>query len=164
MDFVATTDFNSPYVVSTGMPHKPTQIKTQRFKKGQIITGKMIQDGNKPAFVLWKGVVVVPLSCVKKIIVKDINLNSTDTVTSSAEGDIRAEKPKVTPVSPKDKAKAEDRKKYMDGLIIGAIVGVGGAHLAQKKGWIPVPDKKNLLIGAVIGGLLGAYLVYRLKK
>ncbi len=164
MDFVATTDFNSPYVVATGMPHRPTQIKTKRFKKGQIITGKMIEDGGKPAFVLWSGVVVVPLSCVKKIIVKDINLNPTDTVVSSAEGDIRAEKPRVPVVSPKDKAKAEDKKKYIDGLIIGAIAGGGGAYLAQKKGWIAVPDSKNLLIGAVVGGFLGAYLVYRLKK
>ncbi len=163
MDFVATTDFKSPYVVSTGMPHKPTEIKAKKFKKGEIIVGKLINNdkSGKPAFVLHKGVVVVPLSCVKQVVVKDITTDFTTAGEnkSQADGD---SKPKVV-VNPKDKPKSEDKKKYFDAIIIGGVIGFAAVYYAEKKAWIPLPDKKNKIIGVVLGAALGAYLVYRFK-
>ena len=44
MDFVATQDFVTPYVIATGMPHKPTKICKKQFRKGDIITGEIIND------------------------------------------------------------------------------------------------------------------------
>ena len=72
MDFVATQDFSTPYVIATGQPHRPTQICKKKFKKGDIITGEIKTAHGKPSFVLHKGVMLIPLSCVKQIVVKDI--------------------------------------------------------------------------------------------
>jgi hypothetical protein len=160
MDFVATQDFKSPYVVSTGMPHKPTQIKTKSFKKGEIIVGEMKTDKfGKPAFVMHKGVMVVPLSCVKIVVTKDINPN----VSSSADGGDISAKPKTVVVN-KPTSDTEKKKKYLDGMILGALAGFGAAYYAEKKGWIAVPEQKNKVIGAVIGALAGAYVVFRFTK
>ena len=162
MDFVATQNFKSPYVVSTGMPHKPTQIKTKSFRKGDIIVGEMKTDKfGKPAFVMHKGVMVVPLSCVKIVVTKDINPN----VTSNAEGDNVPTKPPVKTINiNKPTSETEKKKKYLDGMIIGALAGFGAAYYAEKKGWIAVPEQKNKIIGAVVGALAGAYMVFRFTK
>lgn len=160
MDFVATKDFKSPYVVSTGMPHRPTQIKAKNFKKGEIISGELKDSKGKPAFVLYKGVVVVPLSCVKQIITKDINAG-----VSNAEGEKETDsKVKVTIDKTKSSKTSKDNVKYFDAVIVGGIVGFAGVYLAEKKGWIPLPTQKNKIIGAVAGALLGAYLVFRFSK
>lgn len=160
MDFVATQDFKSPYVVSTGMPHKPTQIKTKSFKKGEIIVGELKNDKyGKPAFVMHKGVMVVPLSCVKIVVTKDINPN----VSSSADGGDISAKPKTVVVN-KPTSDTEKKKKYLDGMILGALAGFGAAYYAEKKGWIAVPEQKNKIIGAVVGALAGAYMVFRFTK
>jgi hypothetical protein len=157
MDFVATRDFKSPYVISTGMPHKPTAIKMKDFKKGEIISGSMIKKNGKPAFVMYKSTIVVPLSCIKQVIVKDINAP----VTSSAEGDTKTEtKPRVV-VDIKSNGKSVDKKKYFDGIIVGALVGFGATFLAEKKGWIAVPSQKNKMIGAGVGAVIGLYVAYR---
>jgi len=162
MDFVATKDFKSPYVVSTGMPHRPTQIKAKVFKKGEIISGELKDSKGKPAFVLYKGVVVVPLSCVKQIITKDINAG---TGISNAEGDSQSEsKVKVTVDKTKSSKTSKDNVKYLDAVIVGGIVGFAGVYFAEKKGWIALPTQKNKIIGAVAGALLGAYLVFRFSK
>jgi hypothetical protein len=164
MDFVATQDFKSPYVISTGMPHKPTQIKTKAFKRGEIIVGEMKTDKyGKPAFVMHKGVMVVPLSCVKIVVTKDINPN----VTSNADGGDISAKPKTVVVNNKSTATAtatEKKKKYLDGMILGALAGFGATYYAEKKGWIPLPEQKNKIIGAVVGALAGAYMVFRFTK
>ena len=155
LDFVATQDFKSPYVISTGQPHRPTAIKTKQFKKGDIIVGEMKTANGKPAFVLWKGVVVVPLSCVKQVITKDIN-------ASSADGMVTSDKPKTVIVKEKQK---EGKKQYIDAAIIGAVIGFGAAYFAEKKAWIAEqPNHKNKLIGAAIGAAAGMYWIYRNKK
>jgi hypothetical protein len=41
------------------------------------------------------------------------------------------------------------------------LVGFLGIHLAQKYNYIPAEDNKLKLYGAIGGGLLGMYLVYR---
>jgi hypothetical protein len=161
MDFVATQDFKSPYVVSTGMPHKPTQIKTKSFKKGEIIIGEMKTDKyGKPAFVMHKGVMVVPLSCVKIVVTKDINPN----VTSNADGGDISAKPKTVVLSKSATSTTEKKKKYLDGMILGALAGFGATYYADKKGWISLPEQKHKIIGAVVGALAGAYVVFRFSK
>lgn len=153
MDFVATKDFVTPYVVSTGMPHKPTRICKKKFKKGEIITGEIKTANGKPAFVLHKGVMVVPLSVVKQVITKDLDV-------SNAVGDnIAKSNPKVEVRL--GATKKDTNKQYIDALVIGAIVGFAGVILAEKQGWIAVVDKKNRLYGAIGGAILGAYIVYR---
>lgn len=155
MDFVATKDFVTPYVVSTGMPHKPTRICKKKFKKGEIITGEIKTANGKPAFVLHKGVMVVPLAVVKQVITKDLDV-------SNAVGDnIVKSNPKVE-VRLGD-TKKDSNKQYIDALVIGAIVGFAGVLLAEKQGWIANVEQKNRLYGAIGGAILGAYIVYRKK-
>lgn len=153
MDFVATQDFVTPYVVSTGMPHKPTRICKKKFRKGEIITGEIKNANGKPAFVLHKGVMVVPLAVVKQLITRDLEKSNV----------VGEETPKTTPkVEVKlGTPKKEMNKQYIDALVIGAIVGFAGILLAEKQGWIAVVDKKNRLYGAIGGAVLGAYVVYR---
>lgn len=162
MDFVATQDFKSPYVISTGMPHKPTAIKTKTFKKGEIISGNMIKKDGKPAFIMYKNTIVVPLSCVKQVLVKDINTitdknSSADGSTNSASSD---NKPKVT-IDIKSNGKSVDKRKYLDAVIVGGLIGLGVTFYAENKGWLAVATQKNKIIGTVSGALAGAYLMYR---
>ena len=94
MDFVATTDFTTPYVIATGQPHKPTQICKKKFRKGDIITGEVKTVKGKPSFVLHKGVMVIPFSCVKQVITKDIvisNLDGTPTPEAVAKANPKVE-------------------------------------------------------------------------
>ena len=55
-------------------------------------------------------------------------------------------------------------KKYIDGILIGAVVGLGGVILAEKQGWITNIDKKNKIYGAIAGAVLGTYYIYRFQK
>lgn len=152
MDFVATMDFKSPYVVATGQPHRPTEIKTKSFKKGDIITGEIKTANGKPAFVLHRGVIVVPLTCVKQVITKDIQV----AVDGLAEKESKVKVTMEKPISTLNK-----NKRYIDGVLIGAIVGAVGVFVAEKKGVITTPSNKNKIIGAVVGAAIGAYVIYR---
>lgn len=152
--YIVTQDFKTPYVVNTGQPHRPTEIKAKCFKRGQIINGEMKHANNQPAFVLVKGTLVVPLSVVKEVIAKDINsgadgVNVSNMNTSASKTIVVDKNPKM---------------KYFDAAIIGALLGVGAVYLAQKKAWIKIPDKKNFLYGAGIGALAGFYIMYRQKN
>jgi len=155
MDFVATADFETPYVVSTGQPHKPIKICKKQFKKGEIITGEIKTANGKPSFVLHKGVMVIPLSVVKQVITKDIVISNLD-----------GEAPKTNPKVEVKVIKTADQKNksYIDGIIVGAIAGFGATILAEKQGWIATVEKKNRITGAVIGAVVGCYFVYRFKK
>ena len=159
MDFVATTDFVTPYVIATGQPHKPTQICKKQFRKGDIITGEIKTVKGKPSFVLHKGVMVIPFSCVRQIITKEIQVNSN--ATGEMAKQISVANPKVlvkVPTSP-----SETKKKMMDGAIVGAILGFGAIILAEKQNWISGEDKKARLYGALAGAFFGGYYVYRSK-
>lgn len=158
MDFVATQDFVTPYVVSTGQPHRPTQICKKKFRKGDIITGEVKTVKGKPSFVLHKGVMVIPFSVIKQVITKDIvisNLDGTSDAVNKANPKVE-----VKVIKPAD----AKNKKYIDGMLIGAVAGFGGAILAEKQGWIANVDKKNKVYGAIAGAVLGAYYIYRFKK
>ena len=148
--YIVTQDFKSPIVRVTGLPHRPQEIRMKRFRKGEIIKGELKHANNKPAFILVGGAAVVPLSVVKELVTKE--------VVSDASGETKQpeNKMKIEPIK-------NPRMKYLDGIVLGAIVGVGGAYLAEKQGWIAMPDKKNKIYGALIGAGVGLYLVYRFK-
>jgi hypothetical protein len=155
MDFVATTDFVTPYVIATGQPHRPTEIKKKKFRKGEIITGEIKTVKGKPSFVLYKGVMVIPFSCVKQVITKEISF-------SEASGNLK-EVAKLNPqvqVSVKGNSN-QKRSRIMDGVIFGGILGFGGVLLAEKQGWMSSTDNKNKLYGAILGAFIGGYYLYR---
>lgn len=148
--FVITQDFKTPYVRVTGIPHRPQETKFKMFRKGDIVNGELKHANNKPAFVLVSGKLVVPLEVVKKVVTKE--------VVSNAEGETKkADKPLI--------AKSTNPKvQYLDAMLLGALVGIGGVYLAEKQGYIKEVDKKNKLYGAVIGAMIGLYGVYRYKQ
>lgn len=156
MDFVATTDFATPYVIATGQPHKPTQICKKQFKKGDIITGEIKTVKGKPSFVLHKGVMVIPFSCVKQVVVKDIVLSNLDGTSDS-----------VTKTNPKVELKViktsdQKNRDYFGGVLIGGALGFGAVILAEKQEWL-APDKKNKMYGIIAGAVIGVYCIYRKK-
>ena len=85
------------------------------------------------------------------------------------EEDIRLTKQQAVESYGNDFANANDdiwfpenpKIKYMDALLIGALVGYLSVHIAEKKGYIESEDPKVKLYGALGGALLGTYLVYR---
>lgn len=155
MDFVATQDFVTPYVVSTGQPHNPTKICKKKFRKGDIITGEVKTVKGKPSFVLHKGVMVIPFSCIKQVITKDIVISNLDGTSDKTNPKVEV---KVI------KTSDQKNKRYIDGILIGAIAGFGGVILAEKQGWLATIDKKNRMYGAIAGAILGAYYIFRFKK
>jgi len=148
--YIVTRDFKAPYVVATGIIHKPQRIEFKKFRKGQVIKGVMKFANGKPAFVLVKGVIPVELTCLADI-------KTTEIVVSNADGNTEQKSgmPKVVSTNTNPKIK------YIDAMLIGAVVGAVGVHFAEKKGYIPNPDQKNKIYGAVAGGLLAWYVVYR---
>ncbi|HRH52601.1 MAG TPA: hypothetical protein PLN38_04745, partial [Chitinophagales bacterium] len=139
----------------TGQPHKPTEICKKKFSKGDIITGEIKTVKGKPSFVLHKGVMVIPFSCVKQIVVKDIQ-------TSNIGGEIAQVNPavKVTTV----KTTSQKKQMLMDGVIVGSILGFAGVIIAEKQGMFTVINPKNKIYGAIAGAVIGAYYIYRFKK
>lgn len=150
--YVITQDFKSPFVIMTQNPRNPQVIKFKQFRKGEVISGEMKHANNKPAFVLVKDRLVVPLAVVKELVTKEIS--------HSAEGN---KAPQIN-LSDTPKTNKVSKVKYIDAILIGAIVGAGGVYLAERKGWIAQPDKMNKLYGAVAGAVLGCYAVYRMKN
>ena len=147
--FILSQDYKSPYMVITGMAHKPHQVEYKAFKKGQAITGRVHHKNGKPAFVMVGGALVFPLNVLKEAVVKE-------QILSNAEGK-KEETVSIT-------KKSGDKFKYIDAAILGGLLGFGAVWYAEKKAWIPVGDKKNKIIGVAIGAALTAYLVYRFSS
>lgn len=145
-NYIVTTDFKSPYVMATGHPKNPNKILFRRYKKGQIITGILIEDKGKPAYVLSENYFTIPLSNIKEMITKDVSY--------SVEGSNK----KADPILPKV---SNPKLKYMDAVIIGGIVGALVVFVAQKKNWITEQDHMYKAYGAGIGAALALYVVYR---
>jgi hypothetical protein len=146
-------DFRTPFVIATGMAHKPQQIKFKSFKRGDLVKGELKHANNQPAFVLVDGALVMPLDSIKEVVTKDI--------VSNANGD----EDKGASIETNTKIKIPTSKITMiDSALIGALVGLLAIHIANKKNWIAVPDKMNFLYGGLAGAFLGGYLVYRRKK
>lgn len=152
MDFVVTQDFVSPYVIATGMPHKPTKICKKQFRKGDLIKGEIKTANGQPSFILHKGVMVVPFSVVRQVVTKKISFSTAD---GSVEKDNQPVKVSVV------KTTTQKKINYLDSAMLGAVVGFGATILAEKQGWISQVDSKNRVYGAVIGAFLGWYMVYR---
>ena len=153
MNFVVTKNFKSPYAVATGLPHKPTGLKTMPFKKGQIISGELKKDGRgDTAFVMYKGTIVVPLDCVKQVVTKEVNM-------SNAVGPVRS-----SIVMNRPQTKVEEKNMYIDAIILGAIAGFASVYYAEKKGMIETTSMNNKIIGAALGGAAFGYLTYRFKN
>lgn len=146
--YIVIADIKTPYVQGTGVPHRPQQVRFKLIRKGEIIKGELKHANNKPAFVLVNGTLVVPLSAVKELVTKDITSNADGTPTDD-------KKPMKLP--------SVNKVKYIDALVVGALLGVGGAYLSEKQGWLGEPDKKNKLYGALIGGAVALYGLYRYK-
>lgn len=157
MDFVAIQDFVTPVVIATGQPHRPTQIMKKKFQKGQIITGEIKTANGKPSFVLHKGTMMIPLSVIKQVITKDIQIGADGVKDEIAKTNPKVEVKLV-------KSQDQKNKQYIDGLLVGAIAGFGATILAEKQGWITTVDKKTRITGMVVGAIVGCYAVYRFKK
>ena len=155
--YVITQDFKTPYVMMTGIPHKPQSIRFKEFKKGEVVNGELKHANNKPAFILVKGVCVVPLSVVKELITKEVVENADGKGGTGGTMDSSADSSK------KQTIKISPKIKVIDGMIFGALAGYGGVFLAEKQNWITSTDNKNKLYGAVGGALLFGYIVHRLK-
>lgn len=156
--YILKKDWKAPYVTSTGLPHNPTAIRFKQFRKGEIIKGELKHANNKPSFILVAGVCVVPLDAVKELVTKEI-VSHTD-----GEGSVKDKMTaKVSNAIKSSKTNSNPKVRYIDAMLVGALVGFAGVMLAEKQGWITEPDKKYRLYGAGIAGLLGVYLVYRSK-
>ena len=84
---------------------------------------------------------------------------TTKSIVSNADGeDVNVPEKKTKIV-----ANTDPKMKYLDAIVIGALVGAGGAYLAEKQGLIATVDKKNKIYGALIGAGAGLYLAYRFK-
>jgi hypothetical protein len=99
----------------------------------------------------------VPLDVVKELVTKEV-VSHTD-----GEGSMLKKPNKITEKIGSSKNNSNPKVRYIDALLIGAVVGFGGVMLAEKQGWINEPDKKYRLYGAVGVGVLAMYFVYRSK-
>jgi hypothetical protein len=150
--YVLIQDFKAPYVIATGMPHKPSKIMLKKYVKGEIITGELKTAKGKPVIVLVNGVIPVPITMLKEVVTKEI-VNSANGTKATT---------KVNPTQGSITIKKTNTR-YLDAGILGAILGFGAVYLAEKQGWIAQADKKNKLYGAGIGAVLAMYIVYRKK-
>lgn len=159
-DFVFTQNYKAVYVVATGMPHKPSSIKFKLFKKGDIEKGVLHSPYGKPEFVMIGGTLVVPTTVLRKVITKTINGGGESFFDGTGSSEVAQQPIAIKkPVDPKIQ--------YMDAVLIGGVVGLVLAHIAEKKEWIGKSEEnpyQNKLIGAAIGGALGAYIVFKTRS
>jgi ABC-type enterobactin transport system permease subunit len=150
--YVFKQDFKAPYVVATGLPHRPTKIMLKKYKQGQIIQGQMVMAKGKPSVLLVSGVIPIPLTVIREVVTKEIlqsNASGNPTTTTNLSSAVVVGKKSNT--------------RYIDAAILGAILGLGAAYLAEKQNLLGQPDKKNKLYGAAIGAVLAMYIIYRKK-
>lgn len=149
--YVITKDVKVPIVVNSGQAHRPAQVRYKTYRKGEIVQGELKHSNNKPAFVLVGTMGVLPLNCVQEV--------TSIPVTSNAIGEVTD-----ATITPQKETKKESKVQYGDAMIIGALVGFVGVFMAQKYNYLNAEDKKLRLYGALGGGLLGLYWVYRNKN
>jgi hypothetical protein len=148
--YTLISDFKAPCVINTTGNNRPAQIKYKTFKKGELVNGVMQYANSRPNFILVRGSIPIEAKYLKEVVAKEI------VVSSNASGpDKKNSIDNMVSDHPNPKVK------YLDALLVGAVVGVLAVHFAEKKGYIEVPDKKYKLYGALGGGLLAMYIVYR---
>jgi len=161
--YVLTQDYRSPYVVATGHPRNPQQIKTKMFREGEIVRGELKHANNQPAFILVAGTLPIPVDYIKELTTKAI-VEDDKVVPAELVEETKTEEVIVTTDKPslKKSLKSSNPKvKYMDAIILGGLAGLAVVYGMGKQGWIGEVDKKHYLYGGLIGGVFGAYLVYR---
>lgn len=153
--YVLTQDFESPKVMGTNSPRQPIKVGLCKFRKGQIIQGAMQKENGKPAYLLYRGSIVVPITVLKEVVTKDIIQGySGFDATQANDSKIL---PKLEPVKSK-------QARYLDGILIGGIAGLIAGIVAQKKYGMEDPEHKNKMYLALAGSAIGAFLVYRFKR
>jgi len=164
--YVLTQDFATPYVIATGRPHNPQQIKVKKFRKGDIVKGELKHANNQPAFVLVQGTLVLPLEVIKELVTKAIVDNNTPPIpvdlveNSNFDGDgVMSKKTPLTPLK-----SSNPKVNYIDSMIIGGLLGLGAMYLVKRQNWIEEFDKKYYLYAGLIGAVAGVYVVYRTKS
>jgi hypothetical protein len=150
--YIVTKDFKSPQVLQTGISHSPAQIAWKAFKKGTILKGELKRANGKPAFILVGRMTVVPLDNVKRLVTQEVPRGANFTGTEEK--------------SPTSKAKEYMKKtapkvKYVDAIILGALVGGVGFWFAEKKNLITSDNPKNKFYAAGAGAALALYILYR---
>lgn len=154
--YLITHDVKSPYIVATGLPHNPQEVRLKLFRKGQVVKGELKHANNKPAFLLVNGVCVIGLDVVKELVTKEIVSNvgggtTTTTPTKIVDKTIGLSKDNTNP-----------KVRYIDAMMVGASLGLGIVFIAQKQGYLgEEQDKKHYLYGAIGGAILGYYFMYR---
>ena len=131
--YIVIRDFKSPVVYSGGShPKLQAQVKYMSFKKGSVLDGVLKTDKNgDPSYIIYKGSVVVPISAVRELTTKPVEVNR------SAEGSTEsAKKPTVI-------TESKNKLKYIDSAIFGALIGLAAVVIGQKKGWIPEESPEN---------------------
>lgn len=146
--YILTKDVKCPIVDGHNYTHKPLQVKTKLFRRGQIVRGELKHADNKPAFILVGAMCVIPIDAVKELQGKDIESRFDGADMEKKKVDLK-------------KIKENPKIKYMDALIIGGLLGFVGVYYAEKKGYLTSEDNKYKIYGAIGGALFGMYLVYR---
>ena len=149
--YIITNDVKVPLVLESGQAHKSAQIRFKLLKKGTIVKGELKHSNNKPSFVLVGRMGVIPLSCVQEVVSTPIvsiasGTETTENRDSSKDVIIEEKSPKI---------------KYADAMLIGGLVGFLGVYYAQKNNYIDADESKYKLYGALGGGILAMYFVFR---
>lgn len=149
--YIFTHDCKAPYVEVTGIPHKPQDIKFLKFRRGDQVRGEMKHANNKPAFILGPKNAIIPIDVVKELVTKAVVGETQKMAASSFDASTQAKK--TVPSNPK--------VRYIDAMLLGAVVGLVAIVVAEKQGWIAEPDSKYKWYGAGLGAAAASYIVYR---
>ncbi len=154
--YLIVKDVKVPVVLHSGNAHTPANIKFKTYRKGDVIVGELKHANNQPSIILVGRMQPIPIECVQEISTAPVGAGENkEEKSSNAEGTGKV-KEFITTGNPK--------VKYADAMIIGAIVGFIGVHVAQKYEYLPADEKKYKLFGALGGGLLAVYIVYRTRN
>lgn len=149
--YIFTHDCKAPYVEITGKPHMPQEIKFLKFRRGDQVSGELKHSNNKPAFILGPKNAIIPMDCVKELVTKAVVGDTPSMAASSFDASTQAKK--AVPTNPK--------VRYIDAMLLGAVVGLVAVVVAEKQGWIAEPDTKYKWYGAGLGAVAAGYIVYR---
>jgi len=143
-------NFNSPVMVTTGMPQKPHRVMYKKFKKGQLATGRLHSINGNASCILINDQYVVPLDSVRPLTVEpnsNVIGGSNFSVESLSTGsDIK-----------------KSSKDYTSSIFMGGIMGLLVTVLAEQKGYIN-PQGQNKIWGIFLGATLLGYITYEHNK
>lgn len=159
--FVLEKEYNAAKVNITTHPTRANSVLMRWFRRGEIIAGEVKHVKNEPAVVITPSGWIFPVSVLKQVVSKGVSSNASGNDDSSdADGDSK----KSNLVKDNLKTPARTIKvQYSDAFILGAVIGLGGAYLIERK--FPqvqlFQDKKNKFYVAGAFALLGVYAVWR---